>query len=454
MVVGAGVAGLAAARALHDNGIETIVLEGRDRIGGRTHTVEVGSAAVDLGASWVHPGPEAITAPVLDHLGIGLLPAEEDDIAVATALFDLDTGFVGDELRSEVFATFLALDDGSGRLSGELGPRASMADALERVLDDRGLDGGDERRIVESVVRSFVESSESGAVGDVSLRHYANVPYLASGDDHLPAGGYRGLVDGLAAGVDIATATPVDEVAWTDAGVTVTAGNRTEEASHVVVAVPLGVLKADAIAFSPGLGSTKTAALRRLGFGVFEKVALEFAEPFWRDGGRTHLASTGTEPDWSLILDMGEWYDDAPVLIGLATGSAGAELVGRSPVDRVYELTNALEAMFGRDASDPVDTVTTDWADSPFTGGAYSYLNVASEGADDLGALAAPLGGRVLFAGEATSRTRWASVDGAWESGIPRGQAPAPAAGGPALRMISTHVRLGTAPNRPRPRGN
>src|SRR5687768_10675215 len=92
VVVGAGRAGLAAARALHDGGVDGVVVEGRDRIGGRTHTVEVGGAPVDLGASWIHRGEASPMRGYFDSLGIERMPAVTTGIAVGAAVFDRTNG--------------------------------------------------------------------------------------------------------------------------------------------------------------------------------------------------------------------------------------------------------------------------------------------------------------------------------------------------------------------------
>ena len=113
----------------------------------------------------------------------------------------------------------------------------------------------------------------------------------------VPDGGYRRLVDAMAAGLDLRLGAEVTDVAISAGGVRVrTADGRSEAGSHVVVTVPLGVLKRGAPRFSPGLPPDRLAAIGRLGFGRFEKVALRFDEPFWRAAGFPHLMLFPRDP--------------------------------------------------------------------------------------------------------------------------------------------------------------
>lgn len=92
VIVGAGVSGLVAAQALHRAGVDVVVVEGRDRIGGRTHTIDVDGVPVDLGASWIHDGAGSPMLGFVDSLGIERMPAVNAAIALNAAVFDRTSG--------------------------------------------------------------------------------------------------------------------------------------------------------------------------------------------------------------------------------------------------------------------------------------------------------------------------------------------------------------------------
>jgi len=181
------------------------------------------------------------------------------------------------------------------------------------------------------------------------------------------------------------------------------------DADRAIVTVPLGVLKAGAIAFDPPLPGTKRQAIERLGFGLLDKVVLAFEEPFWPQSADL-LGLVGTEqPVGDLVNGLS--FAGAPLLIGIRGGAAARSCEALSDREAVDEVRVAM------DAPEPTGALVTRWAADPYARGSYSFLAVGSSPAD-LHALAEPVGERLLFAGEATHEEFFATVHGAYMSGV------------------------------------
>jgi polyamine oxidase len=236
--------------------------------------------------------------------------------------------------------------------------------------------------------------------------------------DKFPQGGYGPLVRSLAAGLDLRTNTPVQQIHQHADGVTIVHGRGELPASHVLLTVPLGVLKSGTIAFEPALPAAKATAITRMGFGSFEKVALSYPRPLWPDGKPHHIIVADPGRAWPLILDMSAWYQ-RPIMVALSPGSPAADVAALPKQDRIAQVRSIIEQAVGGKAPEPTTAVATSWAVDPYLRGCYSSIardSTREEFTADLTALQAPHG-RVLFAGEAT-HTDFAIVDGAWLSGL------------------------------------
>jgi monoamine oxidase len=263
--------------------------------------------------------------------------------------------------------------------------------------------------------------------------------FFAPGDkdtDTLPAGGYRRVVDALAADIDVRCGVAVDEVEQDGDGVTVRTDAGAFTASHVIVTVPLGVLKAGTVGFDPVLPASHVAAIERMGFGAFEKVALAYDRPVWQtDGVPSHLiAIDGVVPEWPVILDMSTWYDE-PVVVG-RSARALAEM---SEDEKVASLHEVIEVVGGPDTPVPRRHAVTSWTNDPFLRGCYTNVTPDStpeQQAADAATLSGPHG-RVLFAGEHTDGSGTSTVDSAWRTGL---REAARLIGSPTIRL-SLHPR-------------
>lgn len=428
IVVGAGFAGLAAANALTNAGVDCVVLEGRSRIGGRAHTQDVGGIAIDVGCSWIHqPEGNPMTA-YAEQAGVETAEASPELDVATIRFFDERAG--GTQLPTanfEAFAHAIAFDEQAASLSRELGPRATVEQGARRYLDDVRL-SGDRRRQAEFLIRTFVELSDAYDWERLSLAQLADYQavYGGVGQGNFPKGGYRRLVDAMAAGLDVRLRQRVTAIDLRRGGVRVAVERRRGDrvrrrvvsGSHVLVTVPLGVLKRRGVRFSDGLPPAKRRAIRRLGFGQLEKVALAFEEPFWEAGGNSHLlhlAAGGHPLHFPVFFDY-QRLAGRPALVGLVAASAARDLA-RRPADDVRETAMAVLRKVYGDVPPPTGAAVTNWFRDRWSCGSYATVPLGGSTSDPE-QLGAPIAGRILFAGEATSANRYGYADGALSSGI------------------------------------
>ena len=431
VVIGAGAAGLAAARALDEAGRHAVVLEARDRIGGRVHTIAAPGlgAAVELGAEFIHGDPPELWA-VAAAAALHVIDVDERHVA-------LDGGrlVAREDFGGEVGEVFGAMNVEAGRPDA---PDVSVAEFLgARFGDDRYADA---RRMVAS----YVEGFHAADVADAGIRPLATAEGQASGNDaaYRIVDGYARVVEwvydgrGTRSPLDVRLGHVVERVAWSDGGVAVhastPAGPVVVRAACAVVALPLGVLGAAAgapgrVRFDPPLDA-KRGALDELRMGQVARVVLRFRTRFWeRAGAIPALADPDERSALAFIhtpeLDVPVWWTlralRAPVLVAWAGASKARALLALSPDARRDCVLGALATAFGapRAAVDAefVAAYEHDWLRDPFARGAYSYARVGGRGA--FAELARPLG-RLVFAGEATvGDGDWGTVHGALRSG-------------------------------------
>jgi len=174
-----------------------------------------------------------------------------------------------------------------------------------------------------------------------------------------------------------------------------------------------------AIAFRPGLPAAKRAAIGRVGFGDVEKVVMLYDDAFWSDLTHRHMfyVSNRTPMELPYFVDMNRTHK-VPVLVAFYGGPFAEGLRALDGDARLALTLDRLKViMGGRSIPRPRAVATTDWLNDRFSRGSYSAMRVGAT-PDDMDTIAAPVGGRVLFAGEATNRARHSTADGAMSSGI------------------------------------
>lgn len=415
VVVGAGISGLVAARALHLSGIDVVVVEGRDRIGGRTHTIELGGAAVDLGGSWIHDGAGSPMLPLVDALGIERMPASNTGIALGASVLNRVDGIFPDiDARGTLTGAMAGLAM-SGADLGKVEPGLDLDEAMDGLLAT--IDPN-----VRATLGALLAMNEGKDANEVDFATFASFFYGGAADheDVMPRGGYRLVVEHLADGLDIRVAQPVRRIDQGPDGVAVHTESGTFTGTHAIVTVPLGVLKVDAIEFDPPLVAAHTEAIARVGFGALEKVVLAYEHAVWQVDRPSHITIVDSpRPQWPVILDLSVWYD-VPVVVGMAAGERGRALAAMPDAARVAELHDTICELGGPETPNPIASATTNWATDPFLLGCYANVAPGTDPAQhaaDITTLATPHG-RVLFAGEHTCERGTSTVDSAWITGV------------------------------------
>jgi polyamine oxidase len=403
-VIGAGIAGLTAARRLSDAQYQVVVLEARDRIGGRIHTVDDLGVPIDLGGSWIHGSRGNPLTRLAREIGARTVRTNYDSLSLYSSAGEVSDR---DAARGE---------RGWARIEGSIYDQQNDAGNDESVAD--GIANAGERRLAREPttawnMASSLEDDYAADPGELSLAWYGADKALP-GPDLLMADGYLPLVRHVAGSVDVRLGNRVTLVEHAADGVAVHTDQGTLEADWGIVTLPLGVLQNEDVAFDPPLPKRKRTAINRLGMGLLDKVIVEFAEPFWPKDVQSFGFVGPSQPVTEAF--NGLRFTGKPILVGFRGGRNARRREALSDAEDVAAVVSALSSAFGADVPQPSGALVTRWARDPFARGSYSYIAAGSTPAD-MRALGAPAGKRLLFAGEATNPDYFGTVHGAYWTG-------------------------------------
>ncbi|MFN7951513.1 MAG: NAD(P)/FAD-dependent oxidoreductase [bacterium] len=405
VVIGAGMAGITAARELARQGLSVRVLEARDRVGGRVWSIrDLADDPIEAGAEFVH-GVGAATWPEVRAAGVGTRPTPNMrgfmfNVGGKTNWLPLIL------LHPEIWPTFPILQQIR---------RVRPPDITGREFLDRKGYRGRGRALASMVLTAHLPASidEVGLLGLVD----DGVVHLESGVNHRVAGGYDAVIQFMGKELEITHGFAVDSVRWARERVTVrsTAGEEIQ-ARTAITTLPVGVLKSGRIRFEPELPESKRSALDRLVMGPVSKILLAFREPFWPDALNTLACAVGPVTlFWNVFYGAGR---RPPVLTAYFTGPRAAHVASLGD-DAALELVLAdLVRHFPK--ARPRELLSgfrrIDWSNDPFACGGYTFLRPGGVGARK--DLAAPNTGALFWAGSATESTPIAAtVEAAYLSG-------------------------------------
>jgi monoamine oxidase len=363
LVVGAGMAGLSAARSLADAGWPVRVIEARDRIGGRVYTNRDWGVPLEMGASWIHGTTDNPLVELAQRAQAQLVPTDYygwAKLAVDPQLQPLD-------YNPKTWRKFVerARDQVDG---GSLGAAVNDAQASEELSDS-------DRAQLAFYITTEIESEYAANADQLSATTFDKGDY-ASGEQDTVTNGYDALPRLLANGIEVVLNTPATAIARSDNSVVVQAGSRSFEGPAAIVTVPLGVLKSGAITFDPRLPDGHARAVNALGFGVLSK--------------------------------------SGPIVLAFNAGERGRSVESSSPEDLMTSALPIARQLFG-DVS-PVEVRTSNWTVDPYARGTYSF-HAPGSGLEDRRRLQEPIDDRLYLAGEAVGVNNPATVAGAVVSG-------------------------------------
>ncbi|KAK8489023.1 hypothetical protein V6N12_018787 [Hibiscus sabdariffa] len=421
IVIGAGISGLAAARALSDASIKVILLESRQRLGGRIHTDYTFGCPVDMGASWLHGVcNENPLAPLICSLGLKLYRTSGDNSVLydhdleSYTLFDMDGSKVPQEMVVAVGDVFKRILKETEKVRDEHAKDMSVHQAISIVLD-RHPELRQEGLAYE-VMQWYICRMEAWFAADadmISLKCWDQEHVLLGGHG-LMVQGYEPIIKELAKDIDVRLNHRVTKISQEYNKVVVDIENGTSLiADAAIVTVPLGVLKANLIQFEPKLPEWKVAAISEIGVGSENKIALLFDQVFWPNVELLGIvAPTSYSCGYFLNLHKATGH---PVLVYMAAGRFANDLEKYSDEYAANFVMLQLKKMFPS-ASDPVQYLVSHWGTDRDSLGCYSYDPVGMAG-DSYQKLKAPCG-NLFFAGEAVSEEHSGSVHGAYSSGV------------------------------------
>lgn len=415
IVVGAGVAGLSAARLLAQAGRRVVVLEARDRVGGRVWTDRTDALVTDLGASWIHgitgnpvaAAAEAFGMPTMEFTVGGYQPFSRP-----IAYYDPNGARLPD-VAAQAFADDIhAIDAALVQVVAVSAADASYRDVTDAALARQEWDHERAER-----VREFLQHRTEEQYGTwiENLAAHGLDDDVIDGDEVVFPDGYNHLPTQLSAGLDIRLEHAVTHLRWSTAGVTVTTDRGILTADSAVVTVPIGVLQSPDFTIEPSLPEPNKGALGRLEMNVFEKVVLRFPTKFWDDGVYAIRQQGPEGRAWHSWYDLSALHG-TPTLLTFAAGPWARETRQWSDEQISESVLAQLRRLFGDRVERPTRVHRTAWQDDPFARGSYAYMRVGATTADH-DDLATPVGGVLHIAGEATWTDDPATVTAALCSG-------------------------------------
>ena len=415
LVIGAGVAGLTSARLLTQQGASVIVLEARDRLGGRLHSERNDGYVTDLGASWIHGIDDS---PVEQMCSFLKLPMVEFTMGSfqpdgrPVVYFDPEGKRLTPEQTTSFTQDIHDFDETLAEVISTIKAGSSYADATELALAKTGWDSARCDRVREYMQHRTEE--QDGAHFTLIDAHGLDNEEV-DGDEVIFPNGYDQLTTGLAEGIDVRLEHTVSRVSWSESGVTVQTDKGTFSAEQVIITVPVGVLQSEDFTIEPPLPEQVDKALSSFRMNDFEKIILRYDQKFWDDGIYA-FRRQGEAGDW-----WHSWYDltslhGSPALLTFAAGPCAIETRHLSDEEVAELVTHALREIYGAEAPMPHTVHRTNWKEDPLARGAYSYLTVGAD-TEEHDNLATPVGGVLHIAGEATWRDDPATVTAAMMSG-------------------------------------
>jgi len=388
-IVGAGAAGIAAATRLKQAGVSALMIEARDRVGGRAHTIAAAGDVIDLGCEWLHSADKNVLVKVAEEHGFTVdkgTPGWSGPASVG--LPSRDHAEYRKALEDFFDAVEEAAASGKDRAASDLLPKNSRWEMLLRA------------------VATYYSGTELEKISIIDFDNYEDTRI-----NWTVREGYGAMIAGAAKGLPVVFDCAVTKIDHSGKTVKLETKQGTIEARAAIVCAPTPLIAEGAIRFDPALPD-KQAAAAGLPLGVANKIFFEIDGDFSYPRGHFYGATDRVE---TISFDL--FPRGRKMLSGFVGGAFAVELEKGGPAAAEAEARRQISTMLGADANKHLRFLrTTAWRSDPFARGGYS--SALPGHASDRATLAAPVDGRLFFAGEACSKIHFSTTHGAWETGV------------------------------------
>jgi polyamine oxidase len=409
IIIGAGIAGLAAFKHLTDRGYDVMILEGRDRCGGRIWSDNSFGFPFGLGASWIHGAMNNPIAKLANDANANMAIVDPNKFVI----FNQQGNVIAHDETTHFNKKFQGMLDQAKALAFKAKQDISLSAALADILKQYTL------TITElAILKTKLASLEGyyGASNDSLSARYWDIEEPWPGDNCYLISSYQPIIDNLAKGDSIKLNTSVKEVNMRENDVEIVTNDTIFYANAVIITVPLGVLKNKDITFNPPLPDDKQKVIENLGMGLFNITALKFSKAFWPKENHVMIFTQSDATSIPVFFNLHHFISE-PILVGFRGGNLAKELERLSDDEIIERTIQNFKKTFGIEIPEPESYLNTRWSLDPFSRGSYSFTPTGASG-DDYDTVAKPVLNRLFFAGEATSSKYPATTHGAYLSGI------------------------------------
>lgn len=448
IVIGAGIAGLEAAHELDSEGMDVMILEARDRIGGRVNTIHYADTSFDLGASWIHGvdwkldsdgyAIHNITNPNQNPI---YKIAHYNNIIVNTTYGSTALRHPSGEAPDSIsFDEMIKAFENHYETMVDNQPNYNYTfDEILKDFTNTNSECSDDKKMCEFAIISEYEFDQASDIIDIPAESIGKTQYFNNWKDQevIFLYGYNQIANCLAGGLNIKHAT-VTKINYASSPIEISTDKGIFKATYVISTIPLGVLQKNMTdLFDPDFDQNKTNSINNLKMGLLDKTYLIFdkeevmKDPYWNVSGwnepgyewatRVGDLENTYDSSWRFFVDFFQ-FTGQPIVLAFNFGSTAERLENATDDTIEEQMMEALRKTYPNSTiPDPVKIIRTSWAHDPLSFGAYSFIPITGS-VSDMDELAKPIDDKLFFAGEATSKRYYGTVHAAYISGYTAAQ--------------------------------